>query len=707
MSKKLLLCSLSALAILSSCKHDKDDVSIFSSDELTISASVGQMSANKSLKLGTSFDAGDEISVYAWTGSADVVPTELQVNNSINTLQDDGTWIADPRMLWKDGTSKHYFIGVYPQRALADFTADEYVLNTADQEASDILVARNLEGISCRVTPVPLTFTHIMSRLDVNINVVNFSTEPTEAVVKVNGKTNATINYLTKTVTAKGDNSDIALQKVATADGYILSYNSIMVPQTGINEIVVEVDGQTFTYTHSKDFTLKSGYYTTVNLTLKRSEITLGNVDIVDWNNEEVIDAVVGEGVANNGNRGVENGHEWVDLGLSVKWATMNVGATAPQEYGDYYAWGETETKNAYTLRNYKFLGEFIGDGKMSLDIEDDAAANNWGGDWRMPTDDDWREMKENCTGEWIAINGVYGKKYTGTNGNSIFLPAAGYLEGNELKFENMSCLYWEPVIIRGNYSFRAECVVINNYSGLILPDRCCGLSVRPVIIAKGETNGHETIDLGLPSGKLWADCNVGASTPEASGAYFAWGETKAKNTYDWSTYKWVESGKSHWYYINKYSYDDYVFGGWHKNVKYSGADNKIILESVDDVATQLWGDNWRMPTAIEYQELIDNSTQTLTDSYEGSGVTGIIITSKKNGNHIFMPIAGCRTYTNGGVEPLHDHLGLYWTSSLGKNIYNDYRTSFYFEFGVLVRILEEYQIREDGLSIRPVCDTK
>ena len=167
MSKKLLLCSLSALAILSSCKHDKDGVSIFFSDEMTISASVGQMSANKSLKLGTSFDAGDEISVYAWTGSAEVVPTELQVNNSVNTLQDDGTWIADPRMLWKDGTSKHYFIGVYPQRALADFTADEYVLNTADQEASDILVARNLEGISCRVAPVPLTFTHIMSRLDV------------------------------------------------------------------------------------------------------------------------------------------------------------------------------------------------------------------------------------------------------------------------------------------------------------------------------------------------------------------------------------------------------------------------------------------------------------------------------------------------------------------------------------------------------------
>ena len=136
------------------------------------------------------------------------------------------------------------------------------------------------------------------------------------------------------------------------------------------------------------------------------------------------------------------NGHEYVDLGLSVKWATCNVGAVSPEDYGDYFAWGETEPKDYYDWSTYKWcngsydtLTKYCTDSKYGtvdnktvLDLEDDAAHVNWGGDWRMPTKAEQDELYNNCTWEWTTQNGVNGYKVTSKiNGNSIFLPAAGY----------------------------------------------------------------------------------------------------------------------------------------------------------------------------------------------------------------------------------------------------------------------------------------
>ena len=133
---------------------------------------------------------------------------------------------------------------------------------------------------------------------------------------------------------------------------------------------------------------------------------------------------------------GTENGHEYVDLGLpsGTKWATCNVGATAPEAYGDCFAWGETEPKDYYDWNTYKFTTDGCRtftkyndtDGKTTLDPEDDAAAVNWGGRWRMPTDAEWIELEENCTWTWTRLNGVNGCEVKSkTNGNSIFLPEA------------------------------------------------------------------------------------------------------------------------------------------------------------------------------------------------------------------------------------------------------------------------------------------
>ena len=140
------------------------------------------------------------------------------------------------------------------------------------------------------------------------------------------------------------------------------------------------------------------------------------------------------------------NGYDYVDLGLpsGIKWAAYNVGATKPEEYGGYYAWGETEEKENYSWSTYKWCngsedtltkyctssGYGTVDNKTVLDPEDDVAHVKWGGDWRMPTKAEQDELRNNCTWAWATQNGVNGYKVTGPNGNSIFLPAAGYRDG-------------------------------------------------------------------------------------------------------------------------------------------------------------------------------------------------------------------------------------------------------------------------------------
>ncbi|MCD8266568.1 MAG: hypothetical protein LUC33_05375, partial [Prevotellaceae bacterium] len=128
---------------------------------------------------------------------------------------------------------------------------------------------------------------------------------------------------------------------------------------------------------------------------------------------------------------GTINGHGYVDLGLSVKWATCNVGASSPSEYGNYYAWGETSTKSSYDEDNCKTYN--VSMGSIAGNSSYDAARANWGGTWRLPTANEIDEMVNKCTTEWTSINGVRGRKVTGPSGNSIFLPDAGDRYGKSL----------------------------------------------------------------------------------------------------------------------------------------------------------------------------------------------------------------------------------------------------------------------------------
>ena len=153
---------------------------------------------------------------------------------------------------------------------------------------------------------------------------------------------------------------------------------------------------------------------------------------------------------------GSENGHEYVDLGLpsGVKWATCNVGASTPEEYGNYFAWGETDTKSEYNWENYKFrisgdsdsnvkLSKYVDGYPPLLEYSDDAARANWGGKWRMPRYREIDELRNYCTFTWTTQNGVNGCKVSGRNGRSIFLPAAGSRQDTVLWRDGIQCYYW------------------------------------------------------------------------------------------------------------------------------------------------------------------------------------------------------------------------------------------------------------------------
>ena len=137
------------------------------------------------------------------------------------------------------------------------------------------------------------------------------------------------------------------------------------------------------------------------------------------------------------------NGHDYVDLGLRVKWATCNVGAYCPEDYGDYFAWGEIQTKSEYTIKNSLtfILGKNIGN--IFGNSQYDVARAQWGGSWRLPTKSEIQELKEQCKWKWITVGGHKGYRVIGSNGNSIFLPAAGYRDGTSVCGQGSNGLYW------------------------------------------------------------------------------------------------------------------------------------------------------------------------------------------------------------------------------------------------------------------------
>ena len=198
-----------------------------------------------------------------------------------------------------------------------------------------------------------------------------------------------------------------------------------------------------------------------------------------------------------------------------------------------------------------------------------------------------------------------------------------------------------------------------------------------------------QAVDLGLPSGIRWASCNVGATTPEGYGYYFAWGETESKKNYSWETYKYANVGEFYHHKFTKYCTD--ASSGDNGFI-----DNKTVLEPEDDAATANWGDVWRMPTDAEWTELREQCTWTWTAQ---NGVNGYQVASKTNGNSIFLPAAGFR---DGNAAPyVAGRRGYYGSSSLLENSSDDvWIVTFNHE-----KVERDNDKRNKGLSVRPVQD--
>ena len=430
---------------------------------------------------------------------------------------------------------------------------------------------------------------------------------------------------------------------------------------------------------------------------------------------------------------------QYVDLGLpsGTLWATSNVGADKPEGLGDYFAWGETKPKAVYEWSSYAYLNDakmdgrdgvkkdsnwfninkytfdcqqkggiwysgvtFIGDNKKTLEAIDDAAAASWGGDWAMPTADDWNELisnsyfahADNYSGKsgWIVYkakaeadkgktDGTPSASYS-TADTHIFLPATGYRNASANIQNTSESHYWSSSL--SEYStHNAQSFEIDSRKGARVESifgRDNGKTVRPVCPRSDNTKGHAAVDLGLPSGKMWATSNVGAKTPQAAGNYYMWGMTTISKTYGFISYKYMLPGWEKimgkefvnqfekYIFINKYQIPDENCGGtwfkWKGNSWQFLGDGKKTLDAADDIATANWGGKWRMPTQKEWEELYKNCYAVWTENYNGTGVNGWVFYKAKaaanknkrayqgqtplasyslSDTHIFLPASG------------------------------------------------------------------
>ena len=349
---------------------------------------------------------------------------------------------------------------------------------------------------------------------------------------------------------------------------------------------------------------------------------------------------------------------EYVDLGLPSGnlWAKCNLGASAPEAYGDYYAWGEVEPKQEYTKSNHKWYKEGAPsqgftkynneDGKLTLEDEDDAVIQKIGNGWRTPTLADFRELtnQKYTTIEKTTLNGVAGYQITSKkNKKSIFIPFAGFKNDKPQTREISSS---EEVAICMTNQRRIDDQVFNCWTFAFEQDRIRlygkrrpdGMSIRPVK-GPGVPVPNNCVDLGLASGVLWAKYNIGTTEPTQPGNYYAWGELSTKKEYYSTNYKHFDK---------------------HGVIKYNEKDGKTVLDLEDDVARTNLGAGYRIPTKADWEELLEDckwEAFTVTVPLDPSQTKSIAQwkVTGPNGNSIVLPMTGGFKADGWFVQPDYD----------------------------------------------------
>jgi len=440
-------------------------------------------------------------------------------------------------------------------------------------------------------------------------------------------------------------------------------------------------------------------------------------------------------------------------------WGEVKTKSTYSLENYKYY----NASSSAYTKYNST-------DEKTLLDPADDAAYVNWGKHWLMPSQAQFQELYDECEWTWTTQNGVNGYKVQSkSNENSIFFPAVNSTGSYTTLYwsrsiDNTSVAFlWfdDTEALTGAYQYRQNAALVRpiynqekspvqyvtnitisntslalsigetkKLSATLSPQDAVvstirwtssdesvatvssdglvkgvskGVATISVVAADGGGaqascnvtvsalhNGHEYVDLGLSV--KWATMNINASSPEEYGDYYAWGETTAKSVYNWSTYSFCSGSQTTLNKYNNSSSNGYV-------------DNKTTLDTADDVARQKWGGMWRIPTYNELDELCSQCTWSLKTQ---NGIFGYSVTSKKNGQSIFLPASGWYRDSSNSIEGSD---GYYWSSSLNSSYpLNAYCLMFLdgwdgaFIVGGPFSDKLENQNRCNGMCIRAVC---
>ena len=385
------------------------------------------------------------------------------------------------------------------------------------------------------------------------------------------------------------------------------------------------------------------------------------------------------------------NIHEYVDLGLpsGTLWATCNVGAKKPSDYGYYICWGETSPKSNYGQTSGKWNNKDIGtlktldviDQYFNLTSEYDAATVLWGEEWRTPTEEEVDELLRYCDHVWIPEDiypyyGFCGIKFTSKTDNrkSIFLPCAGMKRANEDVMIGTRG-YYMTATSKGSFATDLYLSQESVNTGSRSVNQ--GITIRPVrkraddrpFFDPNDTiiNGHSYVDLGLPSGTLWATQNIGADSVQNVGTLYLWGHTYAGS----------EEGT-----------------GWkevplERLIEYGITDSTGTLLPNHDAATENWGGQWRMPTHEECEELLA-TCETEFVTYKGTlccKVTG------RNGHIMYVPSTddnGCSAWSSSIYSPSNN------SQSYTFHIFNPVLTEDW---------INDFAERDKFLPIRPVVN--
>lgn len=451
----IILMAFALTMTMSQCKKNEGQTT--SNDEVvTITLDVKQNNGSKVVvnpNTGTvDFETGDKI--YVGSGGKYV---GFLTHNGTNFSGN----ITNPT---ENQPLQLYFLGnVTPQEALSAGTTEECSVIICDQ-TEHLPVISGAASNENYVSGVTAYSAHLLNKCAlVKFNV----TTPSNSPICITGmKNKVTVNFTQNTMTPSIDGEGIIM--LPAGSGENVEKWAILLPQEALEE---GEEGSAYS---------EDGNYFGVRPVIPTINENSYFYDGIELNFNSI--------------------HEYVDLNLpsGLLWATCNVGATSPEEYGDYFAWGEIQPKSFYDWSTYQYcegnsyhsLTKYcynsswgyngFTDDLITLLPEDDAATSNWGGYWRMPSDSEWDELLQNTTNIWTKQNGVYGIRLTASNGNSLFLPAAGSCFVGSPYTEGDYGFYWssslsDPPIGASNFGFSS-----NSY-GTGSHTRHCGESVRAV----------------------------------------------------------------------------------------------------------------------------------------------------------------------------------------------------------------------------------